>query len=158
MACYRNKTSRQTCQLQYGRGSGGILRSLYNGTAPTVKTIKTIGSAILSSPVTQTVLNSTSDAIKEVALDAGLNIVKDALAGEKVSESVASNMNAAKHQIGHAILDNICKQCKQHGRGKKRKRRRSASCEKNSGSRSDDSKRKEIDYETLFDDEEVEID
>jgi hypothetical protein len=102
MSCYRNTTlsRRHRKQIQYGRGVGSILRTMYNHVFPV---IKSVGTRVLSSPITKSVLKIA----KQSAADAGIRIVKETLQGKKLSKSLGSNLNIAKEEITDAIKTNL---------------------------------------------------
>ena len=86
--------------LQRGRGLGGIFRSFYSKLVPV---LKTVGNIILESPVTQNVL----EAAKNSAVNAGLNIAAETLAGGKVRKAVKRNFALAKQEIEGALLSGV---------------------------------------------------
>jgi hypothetical protein len=138
MACYRNSTCRRSWQSQQGRGLRNVFQSIYRKVAPT---LKAAGAKVLTAPMTKAALT----AVKDIAANAGLNVLKDTLKGEDVSKSVESNVSVAKRKLSQALLKQLYKQT---GRGRKRKRL--ADSEKGLNS-----KRK---IEFLFDDDSVPID
>jgi len=138
MSHFRNCTSRHSAQPQQGRGVGNVLKSLVRKVTPA---IKSVGSNILTAPVTKTILG----AAKEIGANAGLDILKDTLKGKDVSNSVGRNVSVAKKKLSEALLKQLYKQVEKENR----KRTASSALKKTV-------KKKKIDF--VFDDEDVVID
>jgi hypothetical protein len=141
MACFRNTACQNSVRLQRGRGLGNVLRSLYGKVTPT---LKAVGSKVLDSPVTKAALST----VKDIATNAGLNVLKDTLKGEDVSKSVKSNLSVAKRKLSQDLLKQLYEQS-QIGRGRKKRRRTNDSEPKVS---------KKTKLKFLFDDDSVVID
>lgn len=137
MACYRNSNFHRSAQTQRGRGVGNVLRSLYSNVTPV---LKSVGSKILTSPMTKAAAN----VVKDIAVNAGLNVFKETLRGDNLSKSLDNNLSAAKRKLSKALVKQLYKQV---GRGKKK---RSSSGEKIAA------KRQKLNF--LFDDDSVQID
>ena len=134
MACYRNSHFQKSSQSQRGRGAGNVLRSLYNKVTPAVKYV---GSKVLASPISKAALS----AVKDIAVNASLNVLKETLQGNELSKSVGNNVSVAKRKLNEALLKQLYKQLR---RGKKPLTEKRVA------------KRRKIDF--LFDDDSVPID
>ena len=80
--------------LQRGRGIGSFLTGLYSAVKPIFRAIV--------SPSSRKLLRK---AAKRVAIESGVNVVKDALAGENILQSTKRNLRAAKDQIINSAKD-----------------------------------------------------
>ena len=97
--------------LQRGRGIGSFLTGLYSAVKPIFRAIV--------SPSSRKLLRK---AAKRVAIESGVNVVKDALAGENILQSTKRNLRAAKDQIIDSAKD-ITALRKAKRRERKNKRR-----------------------------------
>lgn len=75
--------------VQRGRGLGNIFSSIFRAVAPT---LAGIGKSIIKSPITKNLLSTA----KKSAVNAGLNLVSDTLAGENVGRSLKRSANRAR--------------------------------------------------------------
>lgn len=101
MSIHRKCSSNQPGDyIQRGKGVGGVLRSLYNRLLPIAKNT---GEKILSSPEA----TDTLAAVRDSAIDAGINIVLDKAAGKSSSKSVRKNVDRAKNEIVSAAKSNV---------------------------------------------------
>lgn len=88
---------------QRGQGIGQIFSSMYNSIIPLVKSALGIGSKVVKSKVGQKAVKS----IKKRAMDAGINVVNDALKGENVIQSTKKQLKRAGEEvIGDMIKPN----------------------------------------------------
>lgn len=80
---------------QRGQGIGQIFSSMYNTIVPLVKSALGIGSRVMKSKIGQQAVKS----IKKRAMDAGINVVSDALQGENVLKSTKKQLKRAGEKV-----------------------------------------------------------
>ena len=106
--------------VQRGTGIGQIFSSMYNSIVPLVKSAMGLGKRVIKSEIGQKAVKS----IKKRAMDAGLNVVNDALQGENILESTKSELKKA----GGKVIEDVMKPTKRPTAAKKKmpraKRRR----------------------------------
>jgi outer membrane biosynthesis protein TonB len=78
--------------IQRGRGIGSIFRSIGQFVLPAVSTL---GKNLLSSPITKSVLKT----VKNSAIDAGLNLAADTLAGKNIPQSLITSLGKVASDV-----------------------------------------------------------
>lgn len=86
--------------LQRGRGIGSIFASLFKAVVPA---FKSIGRAIIKSPITKSALSTA----KNKAIDAGIQIAADALSGENIGQSISKNLKTVSSAIGDDVVSSL---------------------------------------------------
>ena len=104
--------------IQRGRGVGSVFRAFAQFVLPA---LKAIGKNIISSPTVRKLGKATLKGVKRTAVDAGLNIANDALAGENIIDSIKKNVTGQK-LVGN-IQNSLSKSDKKLPKQKKIKKR-----------------------------------
>ena len=117
MSLHRSCSFHAGAYVQRGRGYGGTLWSLYTRLIPT---LKSAGTKILESPVTQNILETA----KNSAVNVGLNIAADTLGGQKVKKNLKRNLSHAKREIESALISGIGSTIKANFKGRGGAKRR----------------------------------
>lgn len=86
----------ETAHVQKGRGVGKTIGSFFNKTAPA---LKTFARGALAAPVTQDIL----DGAQNTAIKAGLNVVGDAITGQKLATNLKTNLEKARQDIADVL-------------------------------------------------------
>ncbi len=95
--------------LQRGRGLGNLLSGLFRAVLPAAKTL---GKGILNSQLTKDI----AETAKKSAINAGLNLASDLVAGNNMKTSLENNVEAARENMSKTLQSYVQK--------KKKKRKR----------------------------------